>query len=466
MLVYLVFIGAAFILYSTATAKNYKRLRLEGIMKTVEFETEKVNKTIAKIERSAIDLANNGLLFYQSQSKEEGETSVLEYLHSFPTAIGGGFWFEPYAYDKDNLRTGIYAFYDKDEVCFDYSDITEYDYHNLNWYRGIIDAVSRPYQVVWIKPYIDDSSYSLMTSAGAGIFDRQGNLIGISIIDWEIEKVIKELSAIKPTKNSFILLSALEEDYVISSTRAKDDAGASIKSIPWDINADSFVLEGITYLRFGRFMDNGWLLSVQIPENEIFSEMEKQNNQFSIIIAFSFIIMLSFAYYLISKLINAPIKRLTSEVAQIGLGNLDIRVEMTSNDELSLLAKAFNKMAADLKESIEAYAIEHAEKERISAELVVATKIQSSMLPCIFPPYPDRTEFDIYALMLPAKEVGGDFYDFYLTDDSNLAVIIADVAGKGIPAALFMVVTKILIKTCSSCKTPKGIFETVNNKLC
>ena len=466
MLAFFAFIGAAFILYSMVTAMNYKRLRLEGITKTVEFETEKVNKTIAKIERGAIDLANSGMLFYKSQSKEEGEMSVLEYLHSFPTVVGGGFWFEPYAFNKNDFRTGIYAFYNNGELSFDYSDIAVYDYHSMNWYSEIIGSINRPYQVVWTKPYTDDSSYSLMTSAGAGIFDGQGNLIGMSIIDWEIEKVIEELLAIKPTANSFIILCALEKDYVISSTRTRNVIGVPVKSIPWDINADSFEFEGVTYLRFGRFMDNGWLLSVQIPEHEIFAEMEIQNNRFSMIIAFSFIIMLSLAYYLISKLINAPIKRLTTEVAQLALGNLDICVETASKDELGLLAQTFNKMTMDLKESIEAYTREHAEKERISAELNIASKIQSSMIPCIFPPYPDRTEFDIFASTTPAKEVGGDFYDFYFIDEHNLAIVIADVSGKGIPAALFMVITKILIKNCSSCKTPKCIFETVNDKLC
>ena len=468
VLVFLAFTGIAFVLYSMVTTMNYKQLRLEGITKTVQFETEKVNKTIAKIERGAIDLANNGLLYYMSQSKEEGETLVMEYLNSFPTVVGGGFWFEPYAFNKDSFRTGIYAFFDKElnEVRFDYSDIDEYDYHSLNWYREIIDAVTRPYQVVWTKPYTDDSSYSLMTTAGAGIFDRHRNLIGVSIIDWEIDNVIEELSAIKPTVNSFILLCAPEQDYVISSTRTKSVIGVSIKDIPWDINADSFKLDGFTYLRFGRFMDNGWLLSVQIPENEIFAEIERQNDRFSMIIFLSSVIMLCFAYYLVSKLINEPIKQLTSEVAQLALGNLDIRVETVSKDELGLLAKTFSTMAADLKESIEAYAREHTEKERISAELGVATKIQASMLPCIFPPYPDRTEFDIYASTFPAKEVGGDFYDFYLIDENKLVMAIADVAGKGIPAALFMVITKILMKNCSSCKNLSSIFESVNNKLC
>ncbi|MDR0316535.1 MAG: SpoIIE family protein phosphatase [Treponema sp.] len=450
------------------TTINYKHLRREVIKTTVEFETEKVNKIIAEMERGAIYLATDGLLFYKSQSYAIGETSALEYLRSFPAAVGGGFWFAPYAYKNDVLRAGIYAYFDKTkgEVRLDDFIMSEYDYHSLNWYREIADAVTQPYQTVWVKPYIDDTSYTLMTTAGAGIFDRNGSFIGISIIDWEIDEVIKELTAIKPTDNSFVLLCVPEKDYIISSTRTNSVTGESIKSLPWDINADSFTLDNVNYIRFGRYMDNGWLLSIQIPQDEIFAEVESQNNRFSILIALSSVIMLCLAYYLISKLINAPIQRLISDVAQLAQGNLDIRIETISKDELGLLAQTFNKMTADLKNFIEENARERAEKERISAELSIATEIQANMLPCIFPPFPNRPEFDLYASMLPAKEVGGDFYDFFLIDKDNLAVIIADVSGKGIPAALFMVITKTLIKNCSVCKSPKNVFESVNNKLC
>jgi len=97
----------------------------------------------------------------------------------------------------------------------------------------------------------------------------------------------------------------------------------------------------------------------------------------------------------------------------------------------------------------------------------VAKKIQASMLPCIFPAFPHRDEFDIYAYMLPAKEVGGDFYDFFLIDENKLAVVIADVSDKGVPAALFMVIAKTLIKNNAQYgKSPKEVFETVNDMLC
>ena len=107
------------------------------------------------------------------------------------------------------------------------------------------------------------------------------------------------------------------------------------------------------------------------------------------------------------------------------------------------------------------------EKERIGAELDVAARIQGSMLPCIFPAFPERKEFEIFATMDPAKEVGGDFYDFFMIDDDHLALVVADVSGKGVPAALFMVIGKTLIKDHTAFHTDLGdVFTEVNDILC
>lgn len=104
---------------------------------------------------------------------------------------------------------------------------------------------------------------------------------------------------------------------------------------------------------------------------------------------------------------------------------------------------------------------------KTETELRVASNIQKDMLPCIFPAFPERGEFDVYATMLPAKEVGGDFYDFFLVDERHLAVVIADVSGKGVPAALFMVIAKTLIKNHAQLgKQPAEVLSAVNNQLC
>lgn len=136
-------------------------------------------------------------------------------------------------------------------------------------------------------------------------------------------------------------------------------------------------------------------------------------------------------------------------------------------DEIGALAVSFRNMVGELDEYMVNLAVITADKERIATELNVATQIQSSMLPCIFPAFPDRKEFDVYATMTPAKEVGGDFYDFFLVDDGHLALVMADVSGKGVPAALFMVIAKTLLKNAAQTGlSPKAILEKVNNQLC
>ena len=137
------------------------------------------------------------------------------------------------------------------------------------------------------------------------------------------------------------------------------------------------------------------------------------------------------------------------------------------DDELRELADSFATMYREVGAYIAKLETVTAEKERIGAELDVAAKIQSSMLPCIFPAFPDRNEFDIYATMDPAKEVGGDFYDFFMVDADHLAFVVADVTGKGVPAALFMVIGKTLIKDHTGLHDDLGeVFTEVNNILC
>lgn len=138
--------------------------------------------------------------------------------------------------------------------------------------------------------------------------------------------------------------------------------------------------------------------------------------------------------------------------------------EINTQNEIQMLADSIIKMKDDIHTYIKNLSIITAKEERVSAELKVATQIQTSMLPCTFPAYPERKEFDIYATMTPAKEVGGDFYDFFMIDDEHLAVVMADVSGKGIPAALFMMTSKTCIKdNVLRGKSPAEAFTDANN---
>ena len=143
------------------------------------------------------------------------------------------------------------------------------------------------------------------------------------------------------------------------------------------------------------------------------------------------------------------------------------KLKIHTKDEIQTLSESIKKMEEDINDYIDNLARVSREKERIGAELNVATQIQASVLPSTFPAFPDRSEFDIYASMHPAKEVGGDFYDFFLVDEDHFAIVMADVSGKGVPAALFMMAAKNLLKSSAlTMPSPKDILEHVNKQLC
>lgn len=165
--------------------------------------------------------------------------------------------------------------------------------------------------------------------------------------------------------------------------------------------------------------------------------------------------------------LTAPIRRLAREVARIDGGNLDNRIRISTGDEVEELGNAFNDMTAQLQRYIASLSAATAEKERIRTELSLASRIQADMLPDSGNVLREREEFSLYASMTPAKEVGGDFYDFFLTDEDHLAILIADVSGKGVPASLFMVVARTLLQSriTGSDMLAEAVTE-VNEKLC
>lgn len=172
---------------------------------------------------------------------------------------------------------------------------------------------------------------------------------------------------------------------------------------------------------------------------------------------------------ILSKRIVKPLEAITARVRSLGGEDLQFKMEDTfrTGDEIEVLAESFAMLSAKTLEYISTVRQVTAEKERIGAELSLATRIQADMLPTIYPAFPDRPEFDIFASMAPAKEVGGDFYDFFLVDDDHLCVFIADVSGKGVPAALFMMASMIILANNAQMgKSPAQILNDTNSAIC
>ena len=168
-----------------------------------------------------------------------------------------------------------------------------------------------------------------------------------------------------------------------------------------------------------------------------------------------------------AKTISRPIAELTEMTRRIAGGDFTQRITISAKNEIGALAASFNEMTRRLNESIEHLKETTAAKERIERELQIAHEIQMSMVPKIFPAFPDRSEFDIFATLVPAKEVGGDLYDFFFIDDDHLCFAVGDVSGKGVPAALFMAVTKTLFRaTAGNGGTPGEILARLNTEIC
>lgn len=212
---------------------------------------------------------------------------------------------------------------------------------------------------------------------------------------------------------------------------------------------------------------------VEIAMDQVQSEI----NQFLVVFAsFMVFIMLvggALFYREISKLIIHPLMTLNSSVEGYTKSRMrkgeSLEIKLHTGDEIEQLSDSVVTMSKELQAYMRDFEKATREKERIATELNVATEIQMHMLPSIFPPFPERPEFDIYASSVPAKEVGGDFYDFFMVDDDHVAVVMADVSGKGVPAALFMVIAKTLLKNrtqVSNSLSPAKILYDVNNQLC
>jgi sigma-B regulation protein RsbU (phosphoserine phosphatase) len=211
---------------------------------------------------------------------------------------------------------------------------------------------------------------------------------------------------------------------------------------------------------------SGWALAIFFPRNELVADINRLTWIVAILGIFG-LTLLSIGLTIVARSITKPLTTMAMATQEIARGNLDVDLPLPrSGDEAGVLLSAFRSMKESLKDYIQRLTVTTASKERIESELMIAHDIQMSILPKTFPPFPDREEFDIYAMIHPAREVGGDFYDFFLIDHDHLCFVIGDVSGKGVPASLFMAVTKTLIKATSSKGIAPGeILTKVNREL-
>ena len=211
------------------------------------------------------------------------------------------------------------------------------------------------------------------------------------------------------------------------------------------------------------------LLCVQRP----IREMKEAFAPYFLLIVLGVIVMVAvtcvIAVVFLKKSVIKPVEKVSKEAERFAKENAKSEPlgELSRYDVILNLARSIDSMETDMVKYIDNLTAVTAEKERIGAELSIAAQIQANSVPDVFPAFPDRHEFDIYASMDPAKEVGGDFYNFFLIDDDHLGLVMADVSGKGVPAALFMMVTNIVITNRAKMGgSPSEILSYVNDDVC
>ena len=242
-------------------------------------------------------------------------------------------------------------------------------------------------------------------------------------------------------------------------------AGAPVKTLGWAVVSvvDKAATERPTIMMQEQFD------STLNEAATIYNKNLDRSKQTIIVLILVILIMGLTAGDRLSRRIVRPLEHMTNRVRSLGGKNLQFQMEeeYRTGDEIEVLAESFSALSAKTLQYVDQVKRVTAEKERIGAELTMANAIQRSQLPRLFPPFPNRHEFNLFATMKPAKEVGGDFYDFFMVDNDHVALVMADVSGKGVPAALFMMVTRMLIKSrLQSGESVAEALTNVNRQLC
>ena len=388
-------------------------------------------------------------------------------LEENPGIYGSAVAFEPYAFSTKSRLYAPYLYRDKGQISLiRLEDSYQYvPYLYWDWYQ-IPRELGQP---EWSEPFFDEGAGNiLMSTCSVPFYEDAGGtrrLKGIATADIALDSLTELVSSVRILETGYAALlsrngvilahpmkNAIMNESFFSIAEARNDASLRALGKKMVRGESGFVhytsLVGFTsWMYYAPIRSTGWTLAVVFPEAELLATVNRMSLTM-LAMGLVGILLLTAAVISIATSITRPLHSLAEATHVMSSGNFDVELPVIrSKDEVGELAHDFQVMKESLKEYIVNLTETTAAKERIQSELKVATDIQASLLPRVFPPFPERSEFEIFASMDPAKEVGGDFYDFFFIDPDNLCFLIADVADKGVPAALYMMVAKTLLKS-------------------
>ena len=469
--------------YNYSVSRRIIEKDIENEARTLVLATvNRIEKVLLPVEKVPENLSS----FLEKHSYDRRE--LLEFLRTVveknPEIYGAAVAFEPHRFAKEVPYFAPYFYKEKNgNVKFLDLGNKSYKYIHWDWYQ-IPKELKRPQ---WTEPYFDEGGGNIvMATYSVPFYKKVGGkreFMGIVTADVSLTWLQDVVSSIKVlqtgygfliSRNGTVVTHPLKDlimnETIFSVAEAREDKDLReigrkmIRGESGFIPFRSIDSEKNCLMYYTPLPSTGWSLAVLFPQDEFTADIDRLS-QIVIVLGVVGLLLLSLAVTLIARSITRPLTAMARATEEIATGNLDIELPaLRSKDEVGRLADSFSHMKNSLKQYIKELTETTAAKERIESELKVAHDIQMGLLPKLFP---ERKEFDIYATLEPAREVGGDLYDFSLLGDDRLFFLVGDVSGKGVPAALFMAVAKTLLnRLAEKCTDPSLVLDQVNKELC
>jgi sigma-B regulation protein RsbU (phosphoserine phosphatase) len=390
--------------------------------------------------------------------------------------------FEPYYFKDKGRYFSAYTKYDGDSIRTIQGGSEHYQYFYVDWYL-MPKLLEKP---CWTEPYMDldaaTNTSEMVTSYCQTIKDRRGEVIGVINTSLSISWLSQTVSAVKPYPNSYSIMIGRGGTYFVHPdttkitrqtifTQTLEHPDTAVTALGYAMQRGEEGMKHMSidgndcYVFYKPLGKTGCSMAIVCPESDIFGGFDRLRHTVMTIVACGLLLMLFFFIHIITRELM-PLRQLAKEAETIASGQFDaVLPDFQRIDEIGQLTQSFGNMQQSLVKHIEELKNTTAQKASIESDLRIASAIQMGMLPEKFPSSDDRDDVQLYASLTPAKEVGGDLFDFYFRDE-KLFFCIGDVSGKGVPASLFMAVTRSTFRTVSAHESmPDRIVNTMNKAI-
>jgi sigma-B regulation protein RsbU (phosphoserine phosphatase) len=449
----------------------------ENLTKTTAYELEKILFPLT-------DIANNYIWIIEEIADDPDSYYLLteKIVANNPNIIGSAIAFEENFYKEKGHFFAPYSYIEDNEIKTIQLGNDSYDYFVMDWFQ-IPVSIEKPY---WSEPYYDEGGgNALITTYSLPIYfntDTGRRIVGVLTMDISLDWFTEFVSSVKILETGYATIMSKNGTFITHPNKSLI-MNQTIFTYAVQVNSPELrelgrlmqsnetgstinILEGAKRaVYYTRLPSTDWMLAVMFPISEMYLPL-KTTTTFLIILLIIGLTLLSFIVINIIAKQLAPLRMFAGSARQIAKGDFNVKLpKITSEDEMKELYDAFVYLQNNLNTYIETLKETTTEKEKFESELRIAREIQMGMLPKTFPPFPNRKEIDLFALLIPAKEVGGDLYDYFIFNDM-MFFVIGDVSGKGIPASLLMAVTRSHFRSVGTyLKTPSQIMGSLNNSL-